>query len=67
MKSVGVCYWYVTMSRCGCVEHGLQWITSYVQKHIIHLAALFWFPAGSRLAARGARICEKGLIDTRVL
>ena len=34
---------------------------SYVQKHIIHLAALFGFPAGSRLAARGVRICEKGL------
>ena len=24
---------------------------------------MFWFPAGSRLAARGARICEKGLLQ----
>ena len=31
---LGVCYWYVKMPRCGCVEHGLEYITFYVQKHI---------------------------------
>ena len=39
MKSLGVCYWYVKMSRCGCVEHGLENITVYVQGYITHLAA----------------------------
>ena len=37
MKSFGVCYWYVKMPRGGCVEHGLQYITLYGQKHIAHL------------------------------
>ena len=45
MKSLWVCYWYVKMSQCGCVEHGLAYITFYVQKHITYLVALFWFPA----------------------
>ena len=39
MKSLGVYYWYVKMPRCGCVEHGLQYITFYAQQHIAHLAA----------------------------
>ena len=31
------------------------------KKHIALLMALFWFPAGSRQAARGTRICENPL------
>ena len=27
------------MSRCGCVEHGLEYIMFYVRKHIAHLVA----------------------------
>ena len=61
MKSLGVCYWYVKMPQCGCVEHGLAYIALYVQKHIAHLVSSFWFPAGSRRAARSARICETPL------
>ena len=37
MKSLGVYLWYVKMPRCGWVEHGLEYITFYVQKHIAHL------------------------------
>ena len=62
MKSLPVCCWYVKMPQCGCVEHGLAYITFYVQKHIAHLVALFWFPADSRPAARGDRICENPLL-----
>ena len=62
MKSLWVCYWYVKMPRYGYVEHGLAYVTFYVQKHKAHLAALFWFPAGSRRAARGALICETPLL-----
>ena len=62
MKSLGVCYWYVKMPQCGCVEHGLAYTTFYVQKHRAHLAVLFYFPAGSRWTARGARICETPLL-----
>ena len=58
MKSLGECYWYVKMPRCGCVEHGLEYITFYVKKHIVHLAALFWFPAGSPRPTRGARMSK---------
>ena len=39
MKSLRVYYRYVKMPRCWCVEHGLEYITFYVQKHIAHLAA----------------------------
>ena len=63
MKSLGVFYWYVAMPQFGCVEHGIWYITFYVQKHIAHLAALFWFPVGLRRAARGARICETPLLN----
>ena len=38
MKSLGVCYWYVKMPWCGCVEHGLEYSTFYVQKHMAPLA-----------------------------
>ena len=62
MKSLRVCCWCVKMSRWGCVEHGLAYITFYVKKHIAHLVALFWLPAGSRQAARGALIFETPLL-----
>ena len=61
MKFLEVCYWYVKMPQCGCVEHGLAYITFYVQKHIAHLVALLWFQLVRR-AARGARICETPLL-----
>ena len=61
MKTLGVCYWYVKMRRCGRVEHGLEYMF-YVQKHIVHLAAMFWFLAGSWLATRGAHIWETPLV-----
>ena len=32
MKSLGVCYWYVKMTQCRYVEHGLEYITFYVKK-----------------------------------
>ena len=38
MKSLGVYYWYVEMLRCGYVEHGLEYFSFYVQKHLAHLA-----------------------------
>ena len=43
------------MPRCGYVEHGLEYFSFYLQKHIAHMAA------GSRRAARGARISETRL------
>ena len=64
MKTLQVCYWYVKMPQCGCVDHGLAYDTFYVQKHIAYLIALFWFPAGSRRAAVGARICETPLLTS---
>ena len=39
MKSLGLYYWYVKMPRCGCVHHGLEYITFCVQKYITHLVA----------------------------
>ena len=62
MKSLGAFYWYVKMPQCGCVEHGLEYIKFYVQKHIVPLVALLWFPAGSRWAARGPLICKSPLL-----
>ena len=43
------------------MEHGLAHITFYVQKHDT-FNGLFWSPAGSRQAARRARICEARLL-----
>ena len=39
MKSLGVYHRYAKAPQGGCVEHGLEYITFYVQKHIAHLAA----------------------------
>ena len=55
MKSLGAYYWYVKMPICGYVEHGLEYFSFYIKKHIAHLAAC---SAGSRRSARGARIPE---------
>ena len=41
------------MSWCEYVEHRFEYITLY---------GLFWPPAGSRRAAKGARICQTGLL-----
>ena len=49
-------YWYVNMPRCGCVEHGLEFLSFYVQKHKAHLAACSGPNTGSRRAARGAHL-----------
>ena len=62
MKSLGVYYWYVKMPWRWCVEHELQYITFYVQKHIAPLAACSGPPTGSRRTTRGARICETHLL-----
>ena len=53
MKSLGLCY----------MEHGLEYFSFYVKKHST-LGCLFWTPppAGSRWAARGARISETCLL-----
>ena len=64
MKSLGVYYWYVKMPRCGYVEHGLEYFSFYVQKHIADLAACSGPPAGSWRAARGARISKTRLLST---
>ena len=37
MKSLGICYWYVNMPLCDCVEHGLEYVTFYVKKHVTPL------------------------------
>ena len=42
MKSLGVYYWYVKMPPCGCVEHGLEYITFYVE-----IDSPFGWPPGS--------------------
>ena len=61
MKSLGVYYWYVKIPRCGYVEHGLEYFTFYVQKHIAHSAACSGPPAGLRRDARDAHISETRL------
>ena len=52
----------MSMPQSGCVEHGLEYITFYVQEHIAHVGGLFWVPTGSRRAARGTRISETRLL-----
>ena len=49
------------MPGCGCVEHGLEYFSFYVQKHTAYL--VFWTPAGLRQAARGAHISEPRLLS----
>ena len=40
-KSLGACYWCVTIPQCGFMEHGLKHITFYVQKHIAALVTCY--------------------------
>ena len=47
MKFLGVYFWYVKMLLCGCVEHGLEYITFYVKKMYSTLGGLFWTNTGS--------------------
>ena len=61
MKYLSVYYCYVKIPRYGCVKHRLEYIALYLQKYIEHLVACSGPPAGSRHAARGARICENRL------
>ena len=51
--------WYVTIPRYGHMEYALKDTAFYVQKHIVPRLVLSKLPAGSRQAARGARICER--------
>ena len=53
MKSLGLCYSYVKKSWCGCVEHGLEYDTFYVKKHVASLKALFWSPLWFALGCYG--------------
>ena len=69
---------YMDMSNSGATWYSTTWLTErvivlgplpkdlchpfYIQKVIIHLVVLFWFPAGSRRAARGVRICATSLL-----
>ena len=45
------------------MEHGLKDIAFYVKKTYNTLYSCHNFPAGSRQAARGARICETNLLQ----
>ena len=62
MNSLGVYYRYVKMPRCGGVEHGLEYIKFYVQRHST-FGGLFVIPTGTRRAARGGRITETRLLN----
>ena len=65
LKSFRVCYWYVKMPWCGCVEHGLEYITFYVEKTYSCFSSVFWFPSVSRRVNRGGCICETCLFKCR--
>ena len=39
MKSLGVCYWYVTIQQCRYMKHGLKYIMFYAQKDMTPLTA----------------------------
>ena len=62
MKSLGVCYWYVKVPRCECVEHWLEYNYVLCLKTYSTFGGLFWFSTGSRRAAKGTRICETPLL-----
>ena len=65
MKSLGVMLLMCQNAMMRGVEHGLGFYV-LCSKHVVHLAALFWFPAGSRRAARGAHICETPLLTDSI-
>ena len=43
------------------MEHGLEYIMFYAQKHMTPFEGLFWSPTGSRQATKSACICETRL------
>ena len=43
-KSLGVCYWHVKLTQRGYMEHGLAYITFYVQKHMTLLGVCCGLP-----------------------
>ena len=43
-ETSGVYYWCVKIPQCGCIKHGLSFITLYVQKHIAALAKCYNLP-----------------------
>ena len=45
------------MSRCECVEHGLECVTFYVQKYIAHLVA-----CSGRLLVRDGQLREPAFV-----
>ena len=49
------------------MKHALKYIAFYVKKTYNTLQSCHNFPAGSRQAARGARICETSLLRYRLL
>ena len=65
-KSLGVRYRCVKIPQCGYMEHGLKYIVFYIQTHTNTLHSCHNFPAGSRQAARGARICETSLLAEHI-
>ena len=67
LKSLGAYNWYVKMPWCGFVEHGLEYFSFYVKKHIAHLSASSGSPAGLWWAARGARISETRLFHGQII
>ena len=64
MKSFGVSHWYVKITQCGYIEHGLEYITFYLKKNNIwhHLQSVL-IPSGLRQVPRGIRICETRLFS----
>ena len=44
------------------MEHGLEYIMFYAQKHMTPFDGLFWSPTGSQQATKSACICETRLL-----
>ena len=61
MKSLGVYYWYVKMLRCGCVDHGLQYLR-FMFENIYPIWMPVLDPPLVRDGPLGARICETRLL-----
>ena len=59
-------YRCIKIQQCVYMEHGVKDIALDVQKHIAPRVVLSLLPAGSRQAAKGARICEFGLLESRL-
>ena len=59
MKSIGVYYWYVKMSRCGYVEHGLDYFSFHVKKNI-------WLPVLDPLLVRNGPLGAPAFLDSLI-